>query len=460
MKIKIRLRLSLLFAVLSSSVIVLFTIGFVLWLSHNRRHEFKQLLEERALNVAQLYCDTREDNATILADIIVTHPSISDEDIGIYGSSDSLLFCTSKNFYRVKPVDLGHVRINRVSLIDQPDGRERLSFYYKGVFRYCVIVIEAKDIIGFERLSTISVVLLFGVIVSFIVVVVLGFIFSYRSLFPLRQLVMGVGQIDPNRLSERLTVPEPDDEIKHLTLAFNHSLDRLEKAFLIQKSFVSNASHEIRTPLTVVRGELELLLMNDREGGSELKRSLGRIYDVMLELSGITDSLLSLAQIEGDERINKRSVVRIDELCLEAIRSVNQRHKEWDIDIDIESFPEDPSLLELYGDSSLLILLFRNLIVNGCKYSSSQPVMVRFVFQEERVGVRFEDQGIGILPEERELIFEPFFRGSKSRSVSGSGLGLAICKRVASLHSAIIDIESNSPQGSVFIVWFKRDNLS
>jgi len=105
-------------------------------------------------------------------------------------------------------------------------------------------------------------------------------------------------------------------------------------------------------------------------------------------------------------------------------------------------------------------LLFRNLIVNGCKYSSSQPVMVRFVFQEERVGVRFEDQGIGILPEERELIFEPFFRGSKSRSVSGSGLGLAICKRVASLHSATIDIESNSPQGSVFIVWFKKDNLS
>lgn len=460
MKVKIRLRLSLLFAVLSSSVIVVFAIGFTLWLSHNRRNEFKQLLEERALNVAQLYCDTRDDNSMILADIIVEHPSIADEDIGIYGSTDSLLFCTSKGFYRVKSSDLERVRLNRVLLLEQADGRERLSYYYKGVFRYCVVVIEANDKYGFERLRAISLVLFVGVILSFLVVVGLGFIFSYRSLYPLRQLVQSVGRIDPNRLSERLEVPEVDDEIKQLTNAFNHSLDRLENAFLIQKSFVSNASHEIRTPLTVVRGELELLLMNYSGNDRELKGSLSRIYEVMLELSGITDSLLSLARMEGDEQLNGKALVRIDEVCIDAIKSVTRRHADWDITIDTESFPDDSASLEIHGDASLLALLFRNLIVNGCKYSLSQPVMIRFVFKEGYVGVRVEDKGMGIPVEEKGIMFEPFFRGSQVRAIPGSGLGLAICKRVAVLHEATISVEENNPQGTVFTVWFKRENLS
>ena len=104
----------------------------------------------------------------------------------------------------------------------------------------------------------------------------------------------------------------------------------------------------------------------------------------------------------------------------------------------------------------LLRRLTHNLLSNACRYGNGL-VRIRLAREGERICLSVEDNGPGIPPEEREKIFDRFYRGDASRSGEGTGLGLAMVKKIAQMHGAELRLESAPNAGSCFFVFFPQD---
>jgi K+-sensing histidine kinase KdpD len=105
------------------------------------------------------------------------------------------------------------------------------------------------------------------------------------------------------------------------------------------------------------------------------------------------------------------------------------------------------------GEPVLIQLLLNNLLENAHKYASvDTPVSIELFTKDNKIVLNVKDQGVGILPNEREKIFEKFYRiGTEfTRSTKGTGLGLYLCKRIADFHNASLSVASNQPNGSIF----------
>jgi Signal transduction histidine kinase len=175
---------------------------------------------------------------------------------------------------------------------------------------------------------------------------------------------------DLHQLDIRLDEGNRKDELAHLAITFNNMLSQLRSSFDAQKQLVYNMSHELRTPLSAIVTELELV--NDGSVSKEdYRQAVKKVLSDSHRLVKLSNDLLDMAKANyGLSEIATR-VVRIDEILLEACRMEQALDKGYKVQIvfDKEELPDD-RLVSLQGNEYLLIVAFRNLIDNACKYSS------------------------------------------------------------------------------------------
>jgi signal transduction histidine kinase len=324
-------------------------------------------------------------------------------------------------------------------------------FYAGAVFnkrqaKYIVIV-AATDPYGFKELDLLKKVLLIIFIISIILTYVVGTIFSYYTVQPVRRIIRSVKNISANNLHMRLDEVRGKDEIAELVLTFNNMLTRLETAFETQNNFVSNASHELRTPLTIITSETELLLKEDKVP-NDAKQSVKIILAEAEKLSHILASLLGLAQTGFDGKKQNWHKIRVDELVMGVVDSVKRIDRESVIDIDFSNLPDNETLLYTEGNSNLLQLAVSNIVLNACKYSDNRPVKIQLTADNGRIIIKVTDTGIGIPEEEQPHIFEPFFRASNTSKFQGHGIGLPLTLNIIRLHKGTIGIRSEEQVGT------------
>lgn len=285
-----------------------------------------------------------------------------------------------------------------------------------------------------------------------------GLYFSRRALRPVNDIIESAKRISATSLSDRVPVPEVQDELRELSSTLNGLLDRLESSFRSQEQFVANASHQLRTPLAILQGELDVL--GTRE------RSQTEIHDTLLSarqeigfLSRMVEDLLILARVDAGQGSMARRTVRIDEILIEVAARAEKAARPRGITLRLnlssptEGGADEAGGYELNGDPDLLHCLFYNLAENAVKFSPDHSsVEIRATATPDSVRVEVLDQGPGIAPEERDAVFERFRQGVKGRPrVPGTGLGLAIASRIAELHGAKITIQGREPlAGSKF----------
>jgi signal transduction histidine kinase len=261
-------------------------------------------------------------------------------------------------------------------------------------------------------------------------------------------VVSQVSTITASNLNQRLNAGNGNDEISQLATTFNLMLDRLEKAFMIQKSFVSNASHELRTPLAAINSQIEVALMKKREPG-EYETVLNSLLDDARGLTSLANNLLEIARSEQDIRSLSIKPVRLDELLLQTQSEFQVLHPENLVDtVILDETENEDQELSLYGNENLLKLIFINLIDNAMKFSSGRPVKVSLIFKSDSVHIMVEDKGIGISPEELQLIREPFYRASNAVHMHGHGIGLSLIAKIVKLHEGIMEINSQLNEGT------------
>lgn len=279
-----------------------------------------------------------------------------------------------------------------------------------------------------------------------------GYFLARKSLLPIALMNRQTQRITAERLSSRLDVSNPRDELGRLATTINDLLARLEASFKEQQRFIADASHELRTPLAVLRGETEVALSKTRTR-EEYEESLALIKEEAERLSRIVEDLFILARQPLDApALLMKEPLSLNEVVSDCTRAaqVLAMHKGVRLNMNAGS----PSIV-LNGDDELLKRMMLNLLDNAVKYTpEGGEISVVLARQNGNAQIEVRDTGIGIDQADHKRVFDRFYRVDKgrSRALGGAGLGLSIVQWIVEAHGGNIAVDSVPGQGSKFTV--------
>lgn len=314
---------------------------------------------------------------------------------------------------------------------------------------YYIAVAEPLDDFA-GQLEAIRQVFYFGLPATLLASAVGGFLLARKSLAPVVAMSNQAERISANNLHERLPGSNERDELGRLATVFNELLSRLDHSFENMRAFIADASHELRTPLSIIRGEADVALSQDRKA-CEYREALGIIQDEARQLSRLVDDMLELARADAGQRCLRAEEFYLNDLVEESCRAAQVLATQNGISLSVMTHSD----LIFRGDEGLLRRMMLNLLDNAIKFTpSGGSVSVNLIREETRVKIVVSDTGIGIPAESTARIFERFYRINKARSRAdgGSGLGLAIVRWAVEAHNGSINLTSQIGQGSTFTV--------
>jgi signal transduction histidine kinase len=278
----------------------------------------------------------------------------------------------------------------------------------------------------------------------------------HRGMLPLRQLAAMASEVsvdawhfDPPASARKTP------ELAPLTEALESVLKRLERSFVQQKTFVSDAAHELKTAVAVVKSSLQLLTMK-RRTGVEYKAGLERCVADCLRLEEIVAKMLTLAREESAGDVPGTTPAGVLNACVwEAISQLDSVAALREVQVVFARKHADFNDAQIAVAEDDCSLLVSNLLLNALQHSPpGSRVEIRLTMDGDDAVLEVEDHGDGIDPEVLPHVFDRFYRGdpSRTRNTGGTGLGLAICKAIAQKAGGTIVIGSESNKGTTATV--------
>jgi signal transduction histidine kinase len=262
-----------------------------------------------------------------------------------------------------------------------------------------------------------------------------------QGLLPLRSAAARVARIDMGSLDQRLRSDDAPQEVAPFVEAVNEALARLDASAARQRRFTANAAHELRTPLAIMRARLE----DENAKLAALKRELlgdaGRLRAIVEQM--LVAARLTEGQLPLDQRIDLSAIVAT--VVSMILPLAMDRGRLVDFDVDPETEPATTM-----GNERAIECVLTNLIDNALRAEPKGGTVLVRVGADGRV--RVSDHGEGIIPEDRNRIFEPFWR--KNEASPGAGLGLSISQEIMDAHGGRIWVEDTAGGGATFVLSF------
>lgn len=275
-----------------------------------------------------------------------------------------------------------------------------------------------------------------------------GYVLARRALTPIDHLATEARRITADRLQDRLSVPNPDDEIGRLAAVINDTFARLESSFDQLRRFTADASHELRTPLAAMRGIGEMEL-KEPHTAAEHKEAISSMLEEVDRLTHLVDTLLRLSHGDtGTVRLSRESV-DVSLLARDVVSALAILAEERGQALIVDAADG----VSVTADRLVLREAVTNVIDNAIKYSPrGADIVVRVRQQSGQATLDVVDHGPGVAPEHRERVFDRFFRidEARSRESGGTGLGLAIAKWAVDVNGGTISVDNNPAGGAVF----------
>jgi two-component system sensor histidine kinase TctE len=281
------------------------------------------------------------------------------------------------------------------------------------------------------------------VLVVAILLIVYGYTFIWRPMQRLRELI-------DNRGSNDLTPLDPEaapQDLRPLILSINGLMDRLSVSIDSQRRFIADAAHQLRTPLAGIKSQTERALF-ERDPRA-VRVALGRLAKGTQHATDLANRLLTLARAgtpltAPPADVDLLGVVR-DTIAEHLPHALERRH-----DLGFEG-PATGAPCVVRGDALLLREMLSNLVDNALRYTPEGGAITVSIEREPRTGaftLAVADTGPGIPSDERERVFEPFYRGADVVA-PGTGLGLPIVRTIAHAHGATVSLASAVPGGGL-----------
>lgn len=228
--------------------------------------------------------------------------------------------------------------------------------------------------------------------------------------------------------------------------------DRTEAVRLdeVRRDFVANVSHELKTPIGAV-SLLAEALSSAADEPAEVRRFAKRLSQESDRLANITAEIIELSRLQSGDPLTSAERVSVDAVVTQAVdrnRVAAESHR-------ISLVASGKVRAEVFGDEALLVTAVHNLVANAIQYSpDGSRVGIGVSVADGVVEIAVTDQGVGIPDDERDRVFERFFRvdAARSRNTGGSGLGLSIVKHVVQNHGGDVRVWSQQGRGSTFTI--------
>lgn len=283
-----------------------------------------------------------------------------------------------------------------------------------------------------------------------------GYLLARRALGPVARMAARAETITADRLSERLPVANPTDEMGRLATVFNATLARLESSFDQLRRFTADASHELRTPLAALKAVGEVGLREAREP-TAYRDVIGSMLEEVDRLSRLVDSLLTLSRADAGRVPVERRPFDLAGLAEEVRQLLSVLADERRQVIRLDS--EGP--VRALADRGILRQAVVNLLDNAIRHGpEGGEIKIRVARGAEGPSIAVTDGGKGIAPEHLPRIFDRFYRidPARSREGGGNGLGLAIARWAAEANGGRIEVESEVGRGSTFRIVLREGN--
>lgn len=215
------------------------------------------------------------------------------------------------------------------------------------------------------------------------------------------------------------------------------------------KNYAHIASHDLKEPIRMVNLYMQKLESTIHETSSEqqeyfnyIKKGVNRMYELV-------DSVLKLSQIHITA---EKKLIDLNELLHEVFITIQAKNSSIEIVKHIDTLPS------LYIDRDLMYQAFQNILANAIKFNKNNPIVISVTYtsDDSMHEIKIADNGIGINEAYRSKVFEIFQRLEDKNVYDGTGIGLTIVKKIMDIHHGSVRIESNEPQGTIFILQFPR----
>jgi two-component system sensor histidine kinase BaeS len=279
---------------------------------------------------------------------------------------------------------------------------------------------------------------------------ILGWSLALNLSRPIRQVTQAINDLALGNQQTKVSETGPE-EIQLLARSFNYLNERLRSLEKARRQLLANLVHELGRPLGALRSAIQALaggagkdpkLLADLTTGMDDEAA--RLQHLLEDLAHLHDQVLGTLELDYQSLSISDWLPKVVRPWQEAAQEKNLL---WQLDIPVD-------LPEISADPVRLASAVENLVGNAIKYTrSGGKISISAGVNEDELWIKVEDSGVGILPEEQDKIFEPFFRGTQGRKIKqGMGLGLSIARDLVEAHGGKISLESEPGSGSQFII--------
>jgi len=311
-----------------------------------------------------------------------------------------------------------------------------------------IVCFSANEIdnLTMSTIRTIILASLWVMVASFVAI----YFITERIVAPLNQMSMATKQFAAGKFDVRINV-EGDDEIAELAAAFNGMAGALAETEATRSTFIANVSHDLRTPMTSISGFIDGML-NGAIPPEKHAYYLGIISQEVKRLSRLVSQLLDISRMEAGNRKFEKVPFDICEMARVILLSFEAKIDSKKLDVEFDS-PSDK--LYVYSDKDAVNQVVYNICDNAVKFSKNGG-KYRIAISDEGSFIKLSvyNEGVGISAEDKEHIFDRFYKSDKSRGLdkSGVGLGLYICHTIMDRLGEKIYVESEYGKYCCFII--------
>jgi len=312
-------------------------------------------------------------------------------------------------------------------------------------------IVQVSGSIGLLALATKNLVWLLVILLPLTVFLagMPGLILVRLTLKPVDAMIRALRQTTAENLKLKIHLPDTKDEIKRLADTFNEMIERLDRSFSSQQSFIQDLSSELKAPLETLKKEFVSVAgrnLSSEESAGIMRHGL----EEMNKFERVIEELETLAKFDNNRMALEIRKVNLSSLVGRVLDRVKpQAHAK---DISVSSVLKDAITID--ADEKQLEALLKSLLDNAVRYTNRKgAINVTARKNPTQAVITVSDTGIGIEEDELSYIFDRFYQVNKSRLSNGCfGLGLSIAKSVAEVHKGSITVESKPGKGSVFTV--------
>jgi two-component system, OmpR family, sensor kinase len=342
------------------------------------------------------------------------------------------------------------VSYSTVEPVIWPDARVG-GFVTQGGFRLYAVRFSQGYVVSGQstkvpqsNLSGVVAFLIISAIPSLVAALLASWLVAGRALRPLKSVAATAEEIGLTRdFTRRLPSPRSRDEVARLAASFNGMLARLQDAYESQRRFVADASHELRTPLTTIQGNAGLLAREPSVDEGVRAAAVADIGAESMRMGRLVDRLLTLARADSGLQL-ELAPVDLKAMVDEVSRQAAPAHP--DVTLSVMS-----ARAQVSGDEDMLRQLVWIVLDNAFRYARS-AIDVRLFTEPGWARLAVIDDGPGVALEDRERIFERFYRADSSRTGSHAGLGLSIGEWIVTQHHGRITVGEGGTGGAALLI--------